>query len=615
MLSLMEEIARFLGRHPPFDRLPAELLAQTAARVEIEFFPRGACILRQGGEPSRFLYLIVKGTVELRQAGGDGSSELVETLNVGEAFGQLSLLSGTPHLWDAVAGEDVLAYLIPADQVERLQQQPGFEALLARRAGDRLRHAVVASAAGAPLDLLSVQASALSTRPLVTCAPDDTVVQAARQMRDQRVSSLIVEGRPPGLVTATDLRDRVLAAGLDPDTPVRQVMTTPLHTMPTEASLGELLLAMVDRGVHHLPLTRDGRVVGMVTDTDMLRHQSSHPLLIRRQLERATGPEGLAGYAREVTTAAARMVRAGSPAGDVTRFVASAHDALYVRAVRDAEVALGPPPCPYALLVLGSGARREPTLRTDQDHAIVLADDPPPAADAWFAALAERVAATLEGCGLPRCPGDVLATNPARRVPLGAWQDQFARWMEQPEEEALLEAGHLLRLPPTPRRSGGRAAAAAGHRLGGGQPAVPGPPGRGRPAPATTPRVSASPARRTTGPDQPQVARDRPDRRPGQAAGPGGRQPGDGNRRPAAGGGRPRRGRDGGRRPGCRVRVPTTGPPAAPGRPPGRRRGTRRRRGPGRTDRAAAPLAQGRHAPAPQLPGSVRIRFRTDQIG
>ena len=436
----MEEIARFLAQHPPFDGLPAELLAQTAAAVEIEFFPRGTRILRQGGEPSRYLHLIVKGTVELRQAAGDGASELVETLTLGETFGQLSLLSGAPHLWDAVAREDVLAYLIPADQVDRLRHRPGFEALLARRAGDRLRHAIAASTAGASLDLLSVQAGELPSRPLVTCAPDDTVAQAARRMRDQQVSSLIVEGRPPGLVTATDLRDRVLAAGLGSDTPVRQVMTTPLHAMPAEASVGELLLVMVDRGVHHLPLTRQGRLVAMVTDTDLLRHQSRHPLLVRRQLERAAGPEELAAYTREVTAAAAGLVRAGTPSGDVTRFVASAQDALYVRAVRDGEAALGPPPCPYALLILGSGARRESTLRTDQDHALVLADDPPPGADTWFAALAEQLAATLERCGLPRCPGDIMATNPARRVPLGAWQDQFTRWIEQPEEDALLEA-------------------------------------------------------------------------------------------------------------------------------------------------------------------------------
>jgi CBS domain-containing protein len=49
--------------------------------------------------------------------------------------------------------------------------------------------------------------------------------------------------------------------------PVRQVMTTPLHTIPAHSTLGEVVLAMVDRGIHHLPLARQGRLVGIVTDT------------------------------------------------------------------------------------------------------------------------------------------------------------------------------------------------------------------------------------------------------------------------------------------------------------------------------------------------------------
>jgi CBS domain-containing protein len=304
---------------------------------------------------------------------------------------------------------------------------------------DRLP-AVLPAPVTAQQNLLSVRVETLASQPIVTCAPDDTVTQAARRMRDRLVSSLIVDSRPPGLVTATDLRDRVLAAGLDPDIPVRQVMTRPLRTIPADSTVDEAVLAMVDWGIHHLPLTRRGRLVGMVTDTDLLRRESHHPLLVRRQLDRASGPEQLAAYAREVTTVAARLVRAGTPAADVTRFLTSAYDALYVRAARDSEAALGPPPCPYALLVLGSGARQESTLRTDQDHALVVADGAPPGADAWFAELAEHLAATLERCGLVRCPGGIMATNPARRVPLGAWQEQFIRWIEEPEEDAVLAA-------------------------------------------------------------------------------------------------------------------------------------------------------------------------------
>ncbi|HSO52016.1 MAG TPA: CBS domain-containing protein, partial [Actinomycetes bacterium] len=99
--------------------------------------------------------------------------------------------------------------------------------VLTRQPPSDRRPAALPAQMTAQHDLLSVRAETLASRPIITCPPDDTVAQAARRMRDRLVSSLIVDSRPPGLVTATDLRDRVLAAGLHPDTPVRQIMTTP----------------------------------------------------------------------------------------------------------------------------------------------------------------------------------------------------------------------------------------------------------------------------------------------------------------------------------------------------------------------------------------------------
>ena len=77
------------------------------------------------------------------------------------------------------------------------------------------------------------------------------------------------------------------------------------------------------------------------------------PPQVRDWLGWAAGPKELAAFGRQADMVVARLVRAGNPAGMVTRFVASVHDGLYVGAARDAEAALGPPPCPYALLVLG----------------------------------------------------------------------------------------------------------------------------------------------------------------------------------------------------------------------------------------------------------------------
>jgi len=111
---------------------------------------------------------------------------------------------------------------------------------------------------------------------------------------------------------------------------------------------------------------------------------------------------------------------------------------LLQRLLRDAEAQLGPPPVPYAWLVLGSEGRYEQTLRTDQDNALVYDDSASSEDVSYFEKLAELVVGWLVECGFPRCPGNIMATNPEWRQPLSVWQHYFRRWIEIPDEEALL---------------------------------------------------------------------------------------------------------------------------------------------------------------------------------
>jgi len=429
-----EDVARFLVEHRPFDRLPPGALARAAAATVTEHYPPGATILQQGAHVDR-LHVVARGLVELRSTAGD----LVESIGPGEVFGQLSLLVGTPMLWRAVAGEDTDCYLVPRAEVEPLRGVPGFEATLVQRAGERIRHAITLRRAAAPANPFAERARDLIARPLVTCGQQETVRAAAERMRDEQVSSLVVAGEPLGFLTDRDLRDRVVAPGIGLDTPVAAIMSTPLITAQADSTMAELLLMMVDRGIHHLPVTEAGRLVGIVTDTDLLRHESRHPLFLRRRLERAGDHEDLVAYAADVRESVARLVDSETPVDDIGRLAGSAQDALVARILRDAERRLGPPPAPYAFMVLGSHARLEATLHTDQDHAIALADDAGPEAEAWAAALADEVVGGLERCGFPRCPGGIMASNPRWRVRLTTWERYFRAWMEEPDEQALAD--------------------------------------------------------------------------------------------------------------------------------------------------------------------------------
>src|SRR4029450_7719675 len=96
---------------------------------------------------------------------------------------------------------------------------------------------------------------------------------------------------------------------------------------------------------------------------------------------------------------------------------------------------VGDPPLPWAWLALGSAARQEQAIRTDQDHALAFEGDPEPA-NASLAPLAEFVTAGLEAAGIARCDGDVMARTPALRLPLQDWVRRFDFWMSEKTPKA-----------------------------------------------------------------------------------------------------------------------------------------------------------------------------------
>ena len=250
------------------------------------------------------------------------------------------------------------------------------------------------------------------------------------------VSSVLVEGETPGIVTDRDLRSRVLAEGRGPDTPVAAIASRPLQTLPASASLFEALAFMLEHHVHHAPVEDAGRVVGVVTDTDLLRLQVKSPLYLLRSVERLEREEELARYAVDLAAMVEALSWGGLQPAQIGPFVSRLNDALAQRLLRLAERALGAPPCAYAWIVFGSEGRREQLLPTDQDNALVYEAERPGAA-AYFQALAERVVGGLVAAGFPPCQGGFMATRWNR--PAAEWLALFRGWVETPEPRALLE--------------------------------------------------------------------------------------------------------------------------------------------------------------------------------
>lgn len=443
----LAEIRDFLAQHEPFDGLPGAVLDSLPGELSVEYFRRGSQLIAKGRD-NHHLYVLRSGAAEVLDAHGT----LVDRGGAGSCHGSITLTQGNPSTFDVTAIEDTLALLVPAEVFHRLcAEHPRFEAFFDAQRRHRMRTAVAELQVTDGGAILKTRVRDIIEREPVVVPCTASVREAAQVMSQRRVSSLLVmdDGRLAGIVTDRDLRTRVVAAGLDTSAPVTDVMTADPVTGREDALAFQVLLEMVGRTIHHLPLVDDhGAPVGLVTTTDLLRLEQSNPVYLAGDIAKQDSVEGIAAVVERLPRVVEALVRQDATADDVGRVVTSVGDAVEQRLIALAEAELGAPPVPYCWVTLGSRARLEQALAADQDTAMIIDDAMAPEHEEWFERLAERVVEGLEACGYPRCKGDAMATNPRWRRPLAEWTEEFARWLRRPEPEALLTASIFFDMRP-----------------------------------------------------------------------------------------------------------------------------------------------------------------------
>ncbi len=441
-----DEIRRFLSVHHPFDLLPGDVLAAVAAQVSKVGFDREAVIIEPGDAVAAF-YVVRRGAIETRSPGG----QLLARLGEGECFGIRGLLGGGRAVNRSQALEDTLLYELPKTVFERLRrEQPAFAYFVAAFDGGRFRDSMD-GAGTKSLDLLEKRVGDLISRAPVMVAADTEIRGAARRMRDEKVSCVMVgdERRLLGILTDRDLRNRVVAEELAGDAPVSAVMTPEPYRLQADDMAFDALLLMSRHNIHHLPVMRGDAVVGCLTSTTLIQSHSTSPLYIARNIHGCQSAAALREVVAGVPRLVGQMADMGATAHSIGHVVTTLTDAVTVRLLQLAEAELGPPPVPYAWMAAGSQAREEQTALSDQDNCVILHDSYDPAVHgAYFEKLSATVCAGLDTCGYVYCPGEMMAMTAKWRQPLRTWKEYFRRWIEEPDPKALMLSCVFFDLKP-----------------------------------------------------------------------------------------------------------------------------------------------------------------------
>lgn len=281
----------------------------------------------------------------------------------------------------------------------------------------------------------------LVRRSPVVVEPEASIQHAASRMRDAKVSSvLLMQGEELlGIVTDRDLRNRVLAEGVESTRPVRHIATPYPLTVAANTAAFEALLVMTEQGIHHLPVEEGGQIIGVLTAGDLAQRQSTSAIYLVREIGRQSDVAGLARAAARVADLQRQLAASMTPARTTGRIVTSITDAVTRRLLQLAHASLGPAPVPYVWVAAGSQARREQTARSDQDNCMIL-DDAYDDADhgEYFRALSRFVCDGLHACGYVHCPGEMMAMTDTWRQPLARWRSYFDQWIHRPEPKALM---------------------------------------------------------------------------------------------------------------------------------------------------------------------------------
>lgn len=260
---------------------------------------------------------------------------------------------------------------------------------------------------------------------------DTDLVTVCRLLSEQGLTSAVVTQRDAagmqrlGMFTTTDLRDALLRPKAPQAIAVHEVAQFSLIEVGPDTELMEALLLMIRHSVHRL-LVRDGeRLLGVLSQLDLMSYLSNHSHLIAFQVRQASTVGELSTAARQVDSLVALLQRGGVKTELIARLVSELNTQVFARLwtlLAPSEVRAN-----SCLLVMGSEGRGEQIQKTDQDNALLLRDG---FEHPGLPELAQRFNAALADMGYPPCPGHIMLSNPLWRQPLATFKTSLLSWLD-----------------------------------------------------------------------------------------------------------------------------------------------------------------------------------------
>lgn len=423
----------FIAHLAPFNQLPAAELARLTTALKVGHFHAGEVLCEAGAIPA-FLYLIMDGCVQEM----DGEA-VVSIYSTEDVFDARALLEGkSKHRF--VVSEPTRCFRLPrAVFLQSVQSYPQLAEFYNQKISQRLAamHGPEESQELAGFTIAKIQDAYI--HPPLFIAADTSIHAAAVTMKAHKTNSLLVRsageaGNEVGIVTATDLREAAIIQRQSVDEPVGPLATYNLICMEPDDFLFNALLRMTRHNINRLVIREGEQIHGILEQIDLLSYLSNHSHMIALQIERATSKDDLKWASRDLIG----VIRDLHGKGIKIRYIMQLVSELNKKMLRKLFHLLAPPEllANSCLLVLGSEGREEQVMKTDQDNALILRDG---FSHPDLERITQEFTDSLIEFGYPRCPGNIMVSNPYWTKSATAFKDELFQWIVHPGRESFLQ--------------------------------------------------------------------------------------------------------------------------------------------------------------------------------
>jgi len=438
MTAMAKQVEDFLNTSAPFDVLDKEQKLELVKHTELIYLTADNVGDLQKGRAS--LFLIQNGQFSVQD-----SDAPLRHLSEGDYFGYTNIMEKRNFSLSISVDSPGLVYCFEASAVTPLFELPAIRNFFDGLRNNALQNHAISDSNS--MWLYKGLEDVINKSP-VSVDVETSITAAAQLMTTQKVSSLLVtrEDKLIGIITDRDLRSRVVAASLDIHLPVSHIMTPNPAQIMGNRTLFDALALMTERNIHHLPVIDQQTLVplGMVTASDIIRHQRGNVLFIIGELSKAENLYELTRLSWQLPHYFSAHAKKAGDYDIAGKILSQATDIMTRKLIGFFQQANGKAPMMFAWLVYGSQAREDQTMGSDQDNGLLLAERPSKTQAEYFAKMADYVCNGLAKCGIKLCDGNIMASNPKLRLSLEEAIEEAKRWVKAPTKDAIMHFNIFL---------------------------------------------------------------------------------------------------------------------------------------------------------------------------